>query len=89
MKFVQVAKDGNICLFYAQKAEIYIIGDDMRKRYNKPYTKPENLLPNSEYNLFIVPDSFENIINVFFEEKIEGNNKTFTLWCIEFEFVAS
>lgn len=40
-KFLQVVKDGNICLFYANKAEVYLVGDDIRRRYNRPYQKPD------------------------------------------------
>lgn len=40
IKFLQVAKDGNICLFYETKAEIYIVGDEVRRRFDKPYPKP-------------------------------------------------
>ncbi len=47
------------------------------------------MLENSTYDLFIVPDAFENIINVFFEEKNPENKKIFTLWCVEFEFLTS
>lgn len=42
------------------------MGEQIRCRYNKPYAKPPGLLEGSSFSLFIVPDSFENIINVFF-----------------------
>lgn len=37
----------------------------------------------------MVPEPFENILNIFFEETRSVNNKTFTLWCIEMEFLIS
>ena len=40
---MQVAKDGNICLFYEEKAEVYIIGDGFRRRYADKYQRPDNL----------------------------------------------
>jgi hypothetical protein len=40
VKFLQVAKDGNICLFYDKKVEIFLVGEDVRKRFDKPYPKP-------------------------------------------------
>lgn len=89
LRFLQVAKDGNICLFYEERAEIYIVGEQIRCRYNKPYAKPPGLLEGSSFSLFIVPDSFENIINVFFQERNQEKSKTFTLWCTEFQFLAS
>lgn len=35
VKFMQLAKDGNLCLFYQNSVDIYFIGDEIRRRYSK------------------------------------------------------
>lgn len=88
--FVQVVKDGNICLFYKNKLEVYIVAEKVRRRYDKSYDKPDVAQSkNCEYLLFLVPDPLDNVINIFFEEKNKENEKIFTLWCIEMEILAS
>ena len=38
---MQIVKDGNICLFYEKKMEVYLVADDVRKKAMKPYQNPK------------------------------------------------
>lgn len=37
---MQIVKDGNICLFYDKKMEVYLVSDQVRKKFSKAYQIP-------------------------------------------------
>lgn len=86
---MQVLKEGNVCVFYQAKMEVYLVSDQVRKKFNKKYEIPPLEEEETEYNIFAVPTAYENVLNVFFEEKKPSRPKVFGLWCIEYEFLAS
>ena len=84
--FMRIAKEGNICLFFEKKMEVYAVTEQVRKKYSKEYEIPQLESEESSYHILMVPPPFENILNVFFEEKKGKNRKVFTLWSAEYEF---
>ena len=75
-----MGKDGNICVFYDTKYQIYTVSDTVDKKMPERYSIFD-LYPDQNFEILTVPDSYENIINVFFAQKIEGK-KIFALWAI-------
>jgi hypothetical protein len=76
--FVQFLGEYLIGLFYETNFEIFSLNDEnaSNKIMGKPYNVPRH------FSLLAVPESIDQTVNIFFEEKNE-KSKTFGLWCVE------
>lgn len=85
VKVVQILKNGNFALFYAKGFEVFSVFEETKSI--KSILKKQYEIKNPNLRLFQIPQPFENMLNIFFEE-ITDKKEIFTLWNIEVEFLA-
>lgn len=77
---MQVVKDSTFILCYSTGVEVYSIDEvkGIRPTMRKNYDIPQG----NHLNLLQIPVPYENILNIFFEEKLETST-SIGLWNIE------
>lgn len=80
---MQVVKDSTFILCYSTGVEVYSIDEvkGIRPTLKKNYDIPVG----NHLNLLQIPIPYENILNIFFEERLETST-SIGLWNIEVEF---
>lgn len=85
VKFVQILKDSSFALFYPKGFEVLNVLEEMKTI--KSVLKKQYDIKNPNLRLFQIPQPFESMLNIFFEE-ITEKKEIFTIWNIEVEFLA-
>lgn len=80
VKFVQILKDSNFALFYPKGFEVFNVFEETNTI--KSVLKRQYDIKNPNLRLFQIPQPFESMLNIFFEE-ISEKKEIFTLWNIE------
>jgi hypothetical protein len=83
IRFIQVVREATFALCYSKCIEIYAINEEIKTI--KQTLKKMYDIKNPNLKLFQIPQPFENILNVFFEDYSE-KRETFSIWNIEIEF---
>lgn len=85
VKFLNVLREGIFSLCYEDCIEIYNV--DEVKGLVRMILRKKYELPEGRFKLFQIPDPYDNILNIFFEEEVQQSaSSSFPLWNIAVEF---